>query len=121
MKIFFTRRTLRGSFHLDILTTTFFRLGGPTRWYVSMSEVPVLTLNFLKMFSAASSSELPVTDSLDIHIWSIAHYTLRFLFNLDHLVDLLGDSKFGLKSREVFFQFIEILFNTFQVLIKIIL
>ena len=86
-----------------------------------MSEVPVLTPNFLKMFSAASSSELPVTDSLDIHIWSIAHYTLRFLFNLDHLVDLLGDSKFGLKSREVFFQFIEILFNTFQVLIKIIL
>ena len=73
------------------------------------------------MFSAVSSRELSVTDSLDIHIWSIAHYTLRFLFNLDHLVDLLGDSKFGLKSREVFFQFIEILFNTFQVLIKIIL
>ena len=83
-----------------------------------MSEVTILTPDFLKMFSAVSSRELSVTDSLDIQIWSIAHYTLRFLFNLDHLVDLLGDSKFGLKSREVVFQFIEILFNTFQVLIK---
>ena len=78
----------------------------------------ILKPNSLKKFSAVSG--IP---TLDIHVWSIAHYS-GFLFDLDHLVvqnvvDLLGDSKFGLKFREIFPQFREILFNTFQVLLQL--